>query len=65
VAPPATPLENKPNKSGPDSTKAETAVEKPKHERPADLAPKVKEQPPTRDEGKKQKKNEPATAPTP
>jgi len=65
VAPPATPLENKPNKSGPDSTKAESAVEKPKRERPADVAPKLKEQPPARDEGKKQKKNEPATSPTP
>src|SRR5436190_6448799 len=62
VAPPAMPADNKPNKFGPDSTKAETAVEKPKHERPTDLAPKVKEQAPTRDEGKKQKKNEPATS---
>jgi hypothetical protein len=63
VAPPPRPPDNRPNKSGPDSTKAETAVEKPKHERPADVAPRLKE--PTRDVGKKQKKNEPATAPTP
>jgi hypothetical protein len=61
VAPPMTPPDNRPNMSGPDSTKAESAVEKPKHERPADIAP-----PSTRDEGgKKQKKNEPAAAPTP
>ena len=78
VAPPPTP-ENKPNKSGPDSTRSETAVEKPKHERPTDIAPKMKDAPPsanapvnppppTRDDGKKQKKNEknePTTAPTP
>jgi hypothetical protein len=56
VAPPMTPQSN-PNRPGP-----ETAVEKPKHERPADLAPL---NPPARDEGKRQKKNEPAAAPTP
>ena len=62
VAAPPTPPENRPNKSGPDSTKSETAVEKPKHERPVDIAPV---NPPPRDEGKKQKKNEPAAAPPP
>jgi hypothetical protein len=65
VAPPASPPDNKPNKSGPDSTKAETILEKPRHERPTDLAPKMNEQPPTRDEAKKQKKNEPTASPTP
>ena len=65
VAPPPTPPDNRLNKSGPDSTKPETAVEKPKHERPVDLTPKMKEQAPTRDEGRKQKKNEPASSPTP
>jgi hypothetical protein len=76
IAPPATP-ESKPNKSGPDSTKPEAAAEKPKHEPPADLAPKMKKEPPpsanapvnpppAREEGsKKQKKNEPAASPTP
>jgi len=65
VAPPSTPPENRPNTSGPDSTKSERA-EKSKHERPADIAPKMKEPPPApHDDGKKQKKNEPATAPTP
>lgn len=74
IAPPATP-ETKPNKLAPD-LKPEAAVEKPKHGPPADMAPKMKKEPPpvnvpvnppppARDEGKKQKKNEPATAPTP
>lgn len=74
VAPPPTP-DTKPNKPAADS-KPEAAVEKSKHEPPADMAPKMKKEspptnapvnppPPARDEGKKQKKNEPATAPTP
>ena len=74
VAPPPTP-ENKPNKPVPDS-KPEAAVDKSKHEPSADMAPKMKKEqppanapvnppPPVRDEGKKQKKNEPATSPTP
>jgi hypothetical protein len=69
VAPPTTPQTNS-NRPGPDSIKSETAVEKPKHERPADIAPRLKEPPsntsrPARDEGKKQKKNEPAVSPAP
>ena len=72
VAPPPMP-ETKPNKPAPD-LKPEAAVEKPKHEAPADMAPKMKKEappanvpvnPPPRDEGKKQKKNEPAASPTP
>ena len=64
VAPPMTPQTN-PNRPGPDAIKPETPVEKPKHERPTDLAPKLKEPPPVRDEGKKQKRNEPAASPNP
>jgi hypothetical protein len=73
VAPPPMP-ESKPNKPAPD-LKPEATVDKSKHEPSADMAPKMKkEQPPTnapvnpppaRDEGKKPKKNEPASAPTP
>jgi hypothetical protein len=73
VAPPATP-DSKPNKPAPDS-KPEAAVDKSRHEPSADLAPKMKKDgpaantpvnpPPARDEGKKQKKNEPAASPTP
>ena len=74
VAPPPTP-ESKPNKPAPD-LKPEAAVDKSKHAPPADMAPKMKKEqppanapvnppPPARDEGKKQKKNEPATSPTP
>jgi hypothetical protein len=73
VAPPPMP-ENKPNKPAPDS-KPEAAVDRSKHEPSAEMAPKMKkEQPPNapvnppptaRDEGKKQKKNGPATSPTP
>jgi hypothetical protein len=70
VPPPATP-DSKPNKPASDS-KPETAVDKSRHEPPADMAPKMKREqppvnppPPARDEGKKQKKNEPATSPTP
>lgn len=50
VAPPPTP-ETKRNQSGPDTTKPEAAVEKPKHERPADVP--------------KPKKEAPAASPTP
>jgi hypothetical protein len=74
VAPPPTP-ESKPNKPAPD-LKPEAAVDKSKHEPSAEMAPKMKKEqppanapvnppPPARDEGKKQKKNEPATSPTP
>jgi hypothetical protein len=68
VAPPAMP-EKKREIPAPDAAKPEAAVEKPKRA-PEEIAPK-KEAPPSlnppaaRDEGKKQKKNEPATSPTP
>lgn len=73
IAPPPS-QEEKPNKPAPDSVKPDAAIEKPKHESPADLAPKIKREPrqeriapmpPARDEGKKQKKSEPATSPSP
>src|SRR5205085_1235318 len=74
IAPPMTP-ETKHNQPLPDATKPEASIEKPKREPPADFAPKMKKEPPpanvpvnrppARDEGKKQKKNEPATSPTP
>lgn len=74
VAPPATP-DTRPNKPAADS-RPEAAVDKPKHEPPADVAPKMKKEqppenrpvnppPPARDDGKKQKKSEPGTSPTP
>jgi hypothetical protein len=44
VAAPPTP-ETKRNQSGPDTTKSEAAVEKPKHERPADVPRPKKEAP--------------------
>jgi hypothetical protein len=80
IAPPPTP-ETKHNQLTPDTTKPETAVEKPKHEPPADLAKPKKEAPPERvvppppsangpvnppgRDDGKKKKNEPATSPTP
>jgi hypothetical protein len=42
VAPPMTPQSN-PNRTDPD-IKSEKAVEKPKHERPSDIKPKLREQ---------------------
>lgn len=79
IAPPATPAAEH-NKPAPDTTKPEAAVEKPKHDRASDVLKKaplqenvapppanapVKPAPPAKDEGRKQKKNEPATSPTP
>jgi hypothetical protein len=74
VSPPPTP--ERKHENPPEAMNPSASVEKPKHERPADLAPKMKKEPPSanapvnpppvRDEGgKKQKKNEPATSPTP
>lgn len=80
IAPPTIP-ETKHNQVAPDTTKPEAAVEKPKHEPPADLAKAKKETPPERvvppppsanapvnplgRDDGKKKKNEPATSPTP
>ncbi len=72
VAPPKTPgtKQNPPA----ESTKPDVSVEKPKHGPPADIAPKVKpvppanvpvKPPPSHEEGKNPKKNEPAASPTP
>jgi len=73
VAPPVTP-DIKPNRPAPD-LKPEAAVDKSRHEPPSDMTPKMKKErpptnvpvnpPPVRDEGRKQKKNEPATSSTP
>ncbi|HEX8898498.1 MAG TPA: hypothetical protein VF751_07355 [Chthoniobacterales bacterium] len=74
ISPPPAP--EKKHENLPEATNPNPSVEKPKYERPADLAPKMKKEPPSanapvnppaaRDEGgKKQKKNEPATSPTP
>jgi hypothetical protein len=78
AAPPA-PMESAPRTTPPPMTKPES-VEKPKQEAPPpDSAPKTKKEPPQervvppappanppgRDDGKKQKKNEPSTSPTP
>jgi len=73
VPPPPTP--EKKHENRPEATNPNVSIEKPKREPPADFAPKMKKEPPpvnapvnpppARDEGKKQKKNEPATSPTP
>ncbi len=65
VAPPPVP-DKKHENPAPDATRPEAAVEKPKHQPAADIAPKREAAPPSaRDERKKQKKNEPASVPTP
>jgi hypothetical protein len=79
IAPPTTP-ETKHNQVAPDTTKPEAAIEKPKHEPPADLVKPKKEAPPERvvppppsanapvnpaGRDDGKKKNEPATSPTP
>ncbi|MEY2508318.1 MAG: hypothetical protein QOH01_2647 [Verrucomicrobiota bacterium] len=51
IAPPPS-QEDRRNKPAPDPVKPEAAIEKPKHEPPADMAPKIK-------------KNEPAISPSP
>jgi hypothetical protein len=73
VAPPVTP-DIKPNRPAPD-LKPEAGVDKSRREPSADMAPKMKKErpptnapvnpPPVRDEGRRQKKNEPAFSPTP
>ena len=73
VAPP--PVPEKKQEKAREANNPAASVDKPKHERPSEVAPQVRKElaPPTnappnrsgRDEGKKQKKNEPATAPTP
>ena len=70
VAPP--PMPEKKMEKAPEANNPAASVEKPKHERlpeikkePRAPAPNIRANPPGRDEGKKQKKNEPATAPSP
>jgi hypothetical protein len=64
--------EKKPEKLTPDATNPAPAIEKPKKHDPPQMkkepAPPANAQenpPPARDAGKKQKKNEPATSPSP
>jgi hypothetical protein len=81
VVPQPAPMENSVPRSTPPPVKRPDSVEKSKHGPPADTAPKMKNEPPQermappasnvpanppgKGDGKKEKKNEPATAPTP